>query len=455
LTFVNKTVALLVSRCPSVIEQVRTVASTIPQVQVEVSSTHNAISRMQHPGVGLLLAHLEEGQDIGISRLLWSVAQARRPCPTIVLCDRFKEHQAAALLRAGAAHCVDVPNEMARLAVLLRVLTYRLGDRSSQPGSEETSAADLPGTEGLGRLSEQVKRVAGQEITVLLMGETGTGKTRLARQIHHLSPRRGEPFQVVDCGALSASLIESELFGHAKGAFTGADRPRTGKLAAAGSGTLLLDEINSLPLCLQGKLLRAVDERLFEPVGSEKSQPVKARLIAASNVDLEQEVRAGRFRADLFYRLNVVSFSLPPLRSRRQSIGPLNSRFLSEFAARNRPDVSAFSTAALRALENHAWPGNVRELRNVIERAVALSAGPLIEWSDLPESIRAATPAPVPRTLHHSKEEAEIRQIQEALRKHKNKRAGAARELGISRVGLYKKLHRLGLLGCKAQAVAG
>jgi len=310
-------------------------------------------------------------------------------------------------------------------------------------------------------LRQQVLRVAPQETTVLLTGETGTGKTRLARLLHELSPRRAEPFLVVDCCALSANLAESELFGHQKGAFTGADRDRPGKLAAAGRGTLVLDEINSLPAALQGKLLRAVDERLFEPVGSNRSLPLQARLVAISNASLEQEVAAGRFRADLYHRLNVVAFLLLPLRERRQAVAPLIQRFLAEFSERNRPDVTGISVEAAQSLEDYPWPGNVRELRNVLERMVALCPGPLIQWQDLPEAIRSPAPvrpplssplplpeptASVPFTLSQSKEEAEVRRILEALHKHRNNRLRAAAELGISRMGLYKKLHKYGLM---------
>ena len=254
--------------------------------------------------------------------------------------------------------------------------------------------------------------------------------------------------------------MESELFGHARGAFTGADRDRPGKLAAAAGGTLLLDEVNSLPLPLQAKLLRAVEERVFEPVGSDRPAPVRARLVAAGNAPLEAEVAAGRFRADLYYRLNVVGFHLPPLRERRGAVAALAGRFLREANSRSRPDVAGLAPEALEALSGYRWPGNVRELRNVVERAVALCAGPLVGLRDLPEAVRAAGAAadaglPVspsalaagaPVTLRQSKAEAEVRRISEALRKHGNNRLRAAAELGISRMGLYKKLHRYGLI---------
>jgi DNA-binding NtrC family response regulator len=310
-------------------------------------------------------------------------------------------------------------------------------------------------------LREQVRRVIPQDTTLLLAGETGTGKTRLARLIHGLSPRRDEPFVVVDCGALSHSLIESEMFGHVRGAFTGADRDRPGKFAAAGRGTLLFDEVSSLPLPLQSKLLRAVDDRLFEPVGSNRAQPLEARIIAAANTPLGPEVLAGRFRADLYFRLNVVGFYLPSLRDRRACIAPLAEKFLSEFAGRNRPDVRGLTAAALQALAEYAWPGNIRELRNVIERAVALCPGPEVQLSDLPEVIRtaqtagAAPPAACEAgwsaaafgTLAEIREAAEAAHIKETLARHNNNRLRTAHVLGISRVGLYKKLHKYRLNG--------
>lgn len=311
---------------------------------------------------------------------------------------------------------------------------------------------------------EQVLRLAPQDTNLLLTGETGTGKTRLGRLVHELSSRASEPFVIVDCGALPASLMESEMFGHVRGAFTGADRARVGKFASAGRGTILLDEINSLPISVQGKLLRIIEDRVYEPVGSNSTQPMHARIITASNACLEEEVTAGRFRADLFFRLNVVGFFLPPLRNRVATILPLSHQFLVEFASRNRPDVSGFTPAALRALQEYHWPGNIRELRNVTERAVALCRGPLIDVNDLPENLRGRVGPSTPveqafelqavngapasatlRTLAESKEAAEIERIKEALAKHRNNRLRAASELGISRMGLYKKLHKYGL----------
>jgi DNA-binding NtrC family response regulator len=311
---------------------------------------------------------------------------------------------------------------------------------------------------GLENLRDQVRRVACQEATVLLIGNTGTGKTWLARQIHEMSPRRTEPFFVVDCGAMSPSLIESEMFGHVRGAFTGADRDRTGKLAAAGKGTLLLDEINSLPLALQTKLLRAVDERVFEPVGANSSTSLQARLIAASSVPLKQEVACQRFRCDLYFRLSVVEFFLPPLGERRSVIGALAMRLLPGLVERCGSDIQGIAAGAVRALEEYRWPGNIRELRNVLERTIALSSGPTLRLEDLPERIRAvaangsAGPAGVNGfvanargTLAQAKEEAEIECIKQALKRHGHNRARAAAALGISRMGLYKKLqkHRL------------
>jgi DNA-binding NtrC family response regulator len=382
---------------------------------------------------------------------------------TLVISDRYRAAEALEFLRQGAADYLSRPLDLTRLAYLMDLLTVRFRytprpARAPWPvetlGEQDTFLYSPSGS--MGQVIEQIRRVAPQDTTVLLSGETGTGKTRLARLIHELSPRRGQPFLTINCGALSETLIESELFGHSRGAFTGADRDRTGKFAEVGSGTLLLDEIDALSPALQAKLLRAVEERVFEPIGSNKPVQVKARLVAASNHRLDEEVAAGRFRGDLYYRLNVIGFFLPPLRERRQLLVPLAEKFLEEFSKRNSRPAPALSTEALQALEAYAWPGNIRELRNAMERAATLCEGAQVRVQDLPLPLwpegTAAAPAPAyaapgaAGTLVQTKEEAEALCIAEALRRNNNNRLRAAAELGISRMTLYKKLHRYGLM---------
>ncbi|HYT87868.1 MAG TPA: sigma-54 dependent transcriptional regulator, partial [Gemmataceae bacterium] len=391
-------------------------------------------------------------------------------CATVLLSDEYQDHQAVAFLRAGATDYLGLPLGSGRLTYLMDTLTLRARFGLRQKGAAAVGAFNGQDpfhfvlAPEMVELMEQIRRVGPQDTTLLFTGETGTGKTRLARLVHELSPRRDEPFLVIDCGALSPTLIESEMFGHVKGAFTGAERDRVGKFAAVGNGTLLLDEINSLPRELQSKLLRAVDERVFEPVGSNKSLPLRARLITAANTPLEREVVEGRFRADLYYRLNVVGFYLSPLRERRAAIAPLANKFVAEFAARNARPIDQIARDALEALEEYNWPGNIRELRNVIERAVALCPGSEIQLRDLPEAISAVTGWQSPQrpilraarlplpgadrvTLTKVKQDTEILRITEALEKHNNNRLRAAAELGISRMALYKKLHKYGMMG--------
>jgi two-component system response regulator HydG len=362
----------------------------------------------------------------------------------------FVNYGESATMFAMSPASASVPNHLAAWT-----------NPAPEPDSRDTELFSGVG-HSMRHLAAMVRRVAAMSSTVLLSGETGTGKTRMARLIHDLSPRRGQPFLVVNCGALSASLIESEMFGHIKGAFTGADRDRVGKFADAGGGTLFLDEIDSLPPSLQAKLLRAVEDRVFEAVGSNKTMEMQARLIVASNRDLAREVARGHFRDDLYYRLNVVGFTLPPLRERPEVIAGLANRFLEQFADQCGRRLRGFSAAAMYCLETHSWPGNIRELRNVIERAVVLGAGDLVGTEDLPASTRGDRPpeietrvnplfeqtsAPTNQTLVATREEAEQERILEALAKNGNNRRRASRDLGISRMTLYKKMHKYGLMG--------
>jgi two-component system response regulator HydG len=471
-----KPTALLVSTDASLIEAVQGVIGSIGNLDLEITTgVDEAHVAMDRDGLVLVLVHQEcvDGAD-EVIRLLRVIAESKRSLPTLVLSNRHRAEQALALLRSGAVDYLCRPLDLNRLTYLVEVLSLRARLARPAPIAEPPRGLDpvrCPGgtdllldgpAASMARMMEQVRRVASQDTTILLGGETGTGKTRLARLIHELSPRRDLPFLVVNCGALSPSLIESEMFGHVKGAFTGADQNHTGKFAEVGRGTLLLDEIDALPLALQAKLLRAVEERLFEPVGSNKSVPVQARLIAASNRSLDHEAAARRFRPDLYYRLNVISFTLPPLRDRRDMIPQLAGNFIAEVAARSGRKVDGISAEALRALQAYEWPGNIRELRNVIERAIVLSLDRQIHLEDLPEQFqrpRTATTysaasraadrpvhAPAP-TLAHTKDEAELFRITDALQRHQNNRLRAAAELGISRMTLYKKLHKYGLMG--------
>jgi DNA-binding NtrC family response regulator len=362
----------------------------------------------------------------------------------------FVSYGESATMFAMSPASASVPNHLATWA-----------NPAPEPDPRDTELFSGVG-HSMRHLASMVRRVAAMSSTVLLSGETGTGKTRMARLIHDLSPRRGQPFLVVNCGALSASLIESEMFGHIKGAFTGADRDRVGKFADAGGGTLFLDEIDSLPPSLQAKLLRAVEDKVFEAVGSNKTMEVRARLIVASNRDLAQEVACDRFRGDLYYRLNVVGFTLPPLRERPEVIAGLANRFLEQFAAQCNRRLRGFSAGAMFCLESHSWPGNVRELRNVIERAVVLGGGEQIGTEDLPAAIRGdravvvesrinslpnPLPAPAGQSLVAIREGAEQERILQALAKHGNNRVRTARDLGVSRMTLYKRLHKYGLMG--------
>ena len=244
----------------------------------------------------------------------------------------------------------------------------------------------------MNELLSRARRVAATDTTVLITGESGTGKERLAQTVHQLSARRAKPFVIVDCGAIPATLIDSELFGHERGAFTGAQQRSLGRLAQADGGTVLLDEIGELPLDVQSRLLRFVQEKTISMVGGTRARTVDVRIIAATNRRLEDEVRAGRFREDLFYRLNVVRLHIPPLRERPDDVRLLAEHFARSFAAEQRKPVPGSRPRPRRACSAHAWPGNVRELQNVILQAVVLSEGDRLEVADLslPPSAEAA-----------------------------------------------------------------
>ncbi len=297
---------------------------------------------------------------------------------------------------------------------------------------------------------EIVRQVAPTRATVLVLGESGTGKELIAKALHQLSPRAKQPFVTVHCAALAPTLLESELFGHEKGAFTGAHERRIGRFEQAQGGTLFLDEIGEIDATIQVKLLRFLGERTFERVGSNKTLTADLRLVAATNKSLEELVKAGKFREDLFFRLRVVEIELPPLRERTGDIPLLAQSFLREFARENGKAVNDFTVDALEALMNFSWPGNVRELRTAIEHAVVLSRGERISLRDLPPSVRGGGVAGDTK-LSQGKaltvKEAEQQLIVRALKETDGNRTRAAQKIGMSRRTFHRKLHEYHLEG--------
>ncbi|MFQ5696070.1 MAG: sigma-54 dependent transcriptional regulator, partial [Terriglobia bacterium] len=335
-------------------------------------------------------------------------------------------------LRSKLAHALD------QLALQYENRLLREQVRS-RPGIGELLGA----SQKMRHVFQLIGRVSRSRHPVLILGESGTGKELVARSIHYLGPLRDRPFVPVDCAGLVPTLIESELFGYVKGAFTGAQRSRQGLLEVAQGGTLFLDEIAELPVDLQAKLLRALQEKEIKPVGGTGRIPVDVRVVAATNRDLNQALLDGRFRADLYYRLNVVTIRVPSLRERKSDIPLLVNYFLERHAEADRP-VKGVSEEAMTRLMQYDWPGNVRELENVVERSLALGAGPILHTADLPTNLQSpllhAASAPFPSEGIMPLRELEKRAILNALRELNGDKMLAARLLGIGKTTLYRKL---------------
>jgi two-component system, NtrC family, response regulator AtoC len=379
----------------------------------------------------------------------------------VVVMSAYGTHDAALdAMKAGAYDYLPKPFKPDDVVLLLRKAEERERlARENRRLRGELAATYLPdaivgSSEPMAAALRQLRKVAPQKTTVLLEGETGTGKELAARAIHELSPRASFPFVAVNCGAIPAELLESELFGHVKGAFTDARRDKKGLAAEADGGTLFLDEIGELPLGLQVKLLRFLQEEEVRPVGDVRARRVDVRVVAASARDLARAVEAGAFREDLYWRLNVVAVRLPPLRDRRDDVGALADHFLAR-CARLRPELSglALSPEAREALVAHRWPGNVRELEHAIERAVVLADGPVIREEDLPDTVRAG-PAPgrpavtLPEGTLSVKRA--IRDVEEALIRAALERTGgnrtrAAELLELSYRALLYKIKEYGI----------
>jgi DNA-binding NtrC family response regulator len=377
----------------------------------------------------------------------------RPDIPVVVVTAFGSLETAVAAIRAGAYDFVTKPVDLDALALVLeravqhKVLREEVRRLRRALGDVSADGSGVGESPALRRVYELIDRVADSDTSVLITGESGTGKEVAARALHARGRRHGGPFVAINCAAMPEQLLESELFGHARGAFTDARAARTGLFIKASGGTLLLDEVGELPLSLQPKLLRALQERTVRPVGEDTEVPFDARIVAATNRDLELAVEEGRFREDLYYRLNVIGLELPPLRVRGNDVLLLAQRFLEHFAARSGKRVVGLTPAAAQRLLAYTWPGNVRELQNCIERAVALTSYEQLTVEDLPERIRDYRGPSNPGQEQDlselvSLEEMERRYIQRVLETVGGSRTLASRILGVDRKTLYRKLGR-------------
>lgn len=377
--------------------------------------------------------------------------KAYNPAIPIVIMTAYSDvENAVEAIKAGAYDYLTKPLDFDDLKLTLeRALDHALlRDENAQLRTALASSADAGGLIGqspsMRRLVEMVTTIAPSEATVLIAGESGTGKEVVARMIHANSARATGPYVAINCAALTESLLESELFGHEKGAFTGAEKRREGRFLAANKGTIFLDEIGEIPMPMQAKLLRAIQEREIQRVGGDQAIKVDVRILAATNKDLLRHVEKGAFRQDLYYRLNVVCLQLPPLRERREDIPLLAAHFLKRFAEKNGKSVKGFSPSAMDRLIKHSWPGNVRELENTVERAVVLLMGEYISERELPPGLMeqgdggefARHAGFTDMTL----EEIERVVVAEALENVGGNKSEAARRLGITRKTLLSKL---------------
>ncbi|MGC6488590.1 MAG: sigma-54-dependent transcriptional regulator [Planctomycetota bacterium] len=421
-----------------------------------------ALGPVREGAVDLILADLSLPGGGGME-LLERVRESH-PETAVVLLSAFGSVQdAVKAMQHGAADFLGKPfaPDQVLLAVdraLEKTALQRENQQLKSALDDRLRLDNVIGTDPrMQAVFKTVQAVADTRTTVLVTGESGTGKTLLARALHQLSDRKAGPFVEVNCGALPENLLESELFGHVKGAFTGAVRDKVGKFEAAAGGTIFLDEIGTSTLAFQIKLLRVLQDRVIERVGDTETVPVDVRIVLATNKDLEKAVADGEFREDLFYRINVVSVEMPPLRERRADVQALAEHFLSRFAAEHGREVARFSDSAVAALSRAAWPGNVRQLENVVERAVVLSRGEVIDRADLPAALSAATDQPAPAAdpdaaptgpplpLKQAMLEPEKRVIEQALRWCDGNRERAAAVLGINRSTLFHKLKKLGI----------
>ena len=421
---------------------------------VEAADGEEALRRVLAGEVDAVLLDLQMPRLDGL-QVLERLHEEGSRVPVVVLTAHGTIDRAVRAVRLGAFDFIEKPPAVERILLALGN-AMRLGvlEEENRRLADEAGIASgiLGDSDAVRALRATVARVAEADATVLILGENGTGKELVARALHDEGPRRGRPFVVVNCAAVPETLFESELFGHVRGAFTGATESRRGKFQQADGGTLFLDEIGEIPLPMQPKLLRALESGEVERVGGQGGETVRARVIAATNRDLQDEVREGRFRQDLFFRLHVIPVEVPPLRERTGDVALLASHFLAAACRRNRIRPKQLTDRAVDRLRAHPWPGNVRELRNAMERAAILVSGARVDAGDL-SFLEAAPSRPVPAatapagSFQLADEVARIERefVLQVLERTGWRMTRAAAQLGLERSHLYRKLRTLGI----------
>lgn len=421
------------------------VAESCGMKALATGTVEDALRRLETNSVDIIVTDLILPPSSGLD-LLKQVHEMYPQIAVVVLTQYGTIDSAVTATRMGAVDYVTKPFHIEDLRTRLERVARDLDlDRENRLLREQLRSK--PGFGGLigvsakmQRVYKMIEKVSQHEYPVLILGESGTGKELVAKSVHYSGPRKSRPFAPVDCSSLVPTLIESELFGYVKGAFTGAMQSKQGLLEAAQGGTLFLDEIGDMPVDLQAKLLRALQEREVKPVGSTERRHINVRIIAATNRDLESAIKSGSFRQDLYFRLNVVQIKLPPLRERKSDIELLVTSFLEKFSDPHGPPRT-ISEDAMRRLIAYDWPGNVRELENAIERAVAMGSGPILHVGDLPSNLHYPASERIPdRDELLPIEELERRAILRTLRETGGDKLAAARMLGIGKTTLYRKL---------------
>jgi two-component system response regulator HydG len=416
----------------------------------EVDDGSGAIEAVRKRAFDLILMDIRMVKVSGIEAL--DEIKAVNPAIPVVLMTAYSSVETAVEgLKKGAYDYLTKPLDFEKLKVTIHRAMEHLRLRKENRALREALGLQFdPGSiigrsPAMVRLMETVAQAAPSEATVLIRGESGTGKEMIAGAIHHNSHRREGPFVKINCAAITETLLESELFGHEKGAYTGADRRREGRFVQADGGSLFLDEVSEMSVAMQAKLLRVLQEREVVRVGGEAVIAVDVRLIAATNRDLQERVQEGAFREDLYYRLNVVNLEVPPLRERRQDIPLLADHFLRHFSEKNRKDVQGFTPEALNLLTRHDWPGNVRELMNAVERAVVLCRSNFLGSTDFTDLAPLSEPAQTVQPdaeYGATLEDVERSVILQTLHETDGNKSEAARRLGITRKTLHAKLRK-------------